>query len=140
MLRDGARHRLAGGLMPSWWSRNVERVMTVQRPSAEGSDAQIHGPDSGRTVGIAMVLSAVFIPMALAAQPGQFIVVSHHHRIGDGAVGAGRADIRRLRCALLTMLSKPFRRHKGDRRRRKSVFLAGLTACLIRARITTPIA
>jgi multidrug efflux pump len=42
---------------------NVERIMSEEGLSAPG-DAQIHGANSGALVGIAMVLSAVFIPMA----------------------------------------------------------------------------
>ncbi len=41
-----------------------------------------------------MVLSAVFIPMAFfGGSTGVWLSsVLYHHRIGDGAVGAGRAD------------------------------------------------
>lgn len=56
---------------------NVERVMMEDnlppREATEKSMSQIQGA----LVGIAMVLSAVFIPMAfLAARPGQFIASS----------------------------------------------------------------
>ncbi len=53
---------------------NVERVM-VEEKLAKRSDGKIYVADPGALVGIAMVLSAVFVPMAFsAAQPARFIV------------------------------------------------------------------
>ena len=43
---------------------NVERIMSEEGSAAEGSHPQVDGQITGALVGIALVLSAVFLPMA----------------------------------------------------------------------------
>ncbi len=62
-VRHGAGHRLAGGRRHR--GGGERRAGDGRgRPVAKGGGAQVHGPDPGPLVGIAMVLSAVFLPMA----------------------------------------------------------------------------
>ncbi len=106
---------------------NVERVMTEEAPSAEGSDAQIHVQIQGALAGIAMVPSAVAYSgwPSLAVQPGQFIVVSITI-VSAMALSVLVALILTLAlCA--TMPSNPPQRRSW---RREKAFSAGLTACL----------
>lgn len=54
---------------------NVERVMVEEKLSPKKRRKNLCRRSSGALVGIAMVLSAVFVPMAFsAAQPARFIV------------------------------------------------------------------
>lgn len=56
---------------------NVERIMSEEGLSPRAATRKSMGQIQGALVGIAMVLSAVFIPMAfLVAQPGPFIASS----------------------------------------------------------------
>ncbi|KEP73435.1 multidrug transporter, partial [Microbacterium sp. SUBG005] len=51
-------------MTPSWWSKNVERVMAEEGLPPKEATRKSMGQIQGALVGIAMVLSAVFIPMA----------------------------------------------------------------------------
>ncbi len=63
-VRDGARHRLVAD-DAIVVAENVERVMTeVEGLPPKEATRKLRGQIQGALVGIAMVLSAVFIPMA----------------------------------------------------------------------------
>ena len=72
---------------------NVERLMTEEKLSAVEATRKSMDEIKGALVGIAMVLSAVFIPMAFFS--GSTGVIYRQFSItlsvGDGAVGTGRA-------------------------------------------------
>ncbi len=115
---------------------NVERVMAEEGLPPKEATCKSMGQIQGALVGIAMVLSAVFIPMASSGFNGcDLSSVLHHYRFGDGAVGAGCINP-----------DPGAVRHDAENLSLKAVMastkasLAGLTACSIRARTITPIA
>jgi multidrug efflux pump len=115
---------------------NVERVMAEEGLPPKEATRKSMGQIQGALVGIAMVLSAVFIPMAFfGVLPVRFTVSSPSPSFRHGAVGTGGVDPDPALCA--TML-KPIA--KGDHGENKKASSAGLTACSIRARTTTPTA
>ena len=73
---------------------NVERVMEEEELSPQEATRKSMDQITGALVGIALVLSAVFLPMAFfGGSTGRHLpAVLDHHRLGHGAVGAGRAD------------------------------------------------
>ncbi|STM15595.1 multidrug efflux protein [Escherichia coli] len=50
--------------MPLWWVENVERIMRDEGLPAREATEKSMGEISGALVAIALVLSAVFLPMA----------------------------------------------------------------------------
>jgi multidrug efflux pump len=114
---------------------NVERVMAEEGLPPKATRKSM-GQIQGALVGIAMVLSAVFIPMAFfggstGAIYRQFSITI----VSAMALSVLVALI--LTPALCATMLKPIA--KGIHGEPKAS-LAGLTACLIRARTTTPIA
>jgi hypothetical protein len=73
---------------------NVERVMSEEGLSPVEATRKSMARDHAALVGIALVLSAVFIPMAFFRRFHRRYLpaVLHHHRVGHGAVGAGGDD------------------------------------------------
>ena len=79
--RRGRERRAADG-------RGARHVARARRRSSRWTRSQ------SALIAIALVLSAVFLPMAFfGGSTGRDLPpVLDHHRLGDGAVGAGRAD------------------------------------------------
>jgi multidrug efflux pump len=74
---------------------NVERIMSEEGLSPLEATRKSMGQITGALVGIGLVLSAVFVPMAFERLHRRDLPpVLGHDRLGDGAVGAGgdRAD------------------------------------------------
>lgn len=72
---------------------NVERVMAEEGLPPKEATRKSMGQIRGALVGIAMVLSAVFIPMAFSGfNRCDLPSVLYYHRFRDGAVGAGSPD------------------------------------------------
>ncbi|VDZ98935.1 Acriflavine resistance protein F Protein envD [Salmonella enterica subsp. enterica] len=73
---------------------NVERIMSEEGLTPREATRKSMGQIQGALVGIAMVLSAVFVPMAFFGGTTGAILSSvfYHHCLGNGAVGAGRHD------------------------------------------------
>jgi multidrug efflux pump len=71
---------------------NVERVMSEEGLSPLEATRKSMDQITGALVGIGVVLAAVFVPMAFLRRLHRrdLPAVHHHHRVGDGAVGAGR--------------------------------------------------
>lgn len=116
---------------------NVERVMAEEGLPPKEATRKSMGQIQGALVGIAMVLSAVFIPMAFfggstGAIYRQFSITI----VSAMALSVLVALI--LTPALCATMLKPIA--KGDHGEGKKASSAGLTACSIRARIITPIA
>ena len=63
-VRDGASDRSAGGFDAIVVVENVERIMSEEGLTPREATRKSMGRDPGALVGIAMVLSAVFVPMA----------------------------------------------------------------------------
>ena len=70
---------------------NVERIMSEEGLSPKEATKKSMGQITGALVGIGLVLSAVFVPMAFfgGSTGVDLPPVLDHHRRGDGAVGAG---------------------------------------------------
>ena len=73
---------------------NVERIMREEELEAREATRKSMDQITGALLGIALVLSAVLVPMAFFGGSAGVIYrqFSDHHGFGDGAVGAGRAD------------------------------------------------
>ena len=71
---------------------NVERVMREEGLSPVEATRKSMDQITGALVGIALVLAAVFVPMAFLERLDRRDLppVLRHHRVGDGAVGDGR--------------------------------------------------
>ena len=80
---------------------NVERVMADEGLSPHEATRKSMGEITGALIGIALVLSAVFVPMAFFSRLGRrhLPAVLDHHRHRHGALGARRhhPDARALR-------------------------------------------
>jgi len=70
---------------------NVERIMSEEGLSPKEATKKSMRQITGALVGIGLVLSAVFVPMAFFGGSTGVIYrqFSTHHRCGDGAVGSG---------------------------------------------------
>jgi multidrug efflux pump subunit AcrB len=116
---------------------NVERVMSEEGLSPKEATRKSMGQIQGALVGIAMVLSAVFVPMAFfgGSTGADLSSVLDHHRFRDGPVGSGSDDP-----------DTGTLRHHAQTGCRKAIMglkqasSAGLTACSKRAPTTTPTA
>ena len=65
------------------------------------------GQIQGALIGGGVVLSAVLLPMAFFGELDRSSIGSfHHHRFGDGALGAGGADLHPALCATLKPIDK----------------------------------
>lgn len=72
---------------------NVERIMEDEGLSPREATRKSMGQITGALIGIALVLSAVFVPMAFfGAQLRHLSAIRHHHRVGHGPVGGRGAD------------------------------------------------
>jgi hypothetical protein len=73
---------------------NVERVLENDRSSPLEATKKSMGQITGALVGIALVLSAVFLPMAFmgGSDRGDLPTVLGHDHLSDGALGARGAD------------------------------------------------
>ena len=116
---------------------NVERVMAEEGLPPKEATRKSMGQIRGALVGIAMVLSAVFVPMAFfggstGAIYRQFSITI----VSAMALSVLVALI--LTPALCATMLKPI--PKGDHHGLKQASSAGLTACSRRARITIPTA
>lgn len=116
---------------------NVERVMAEEGLPPKEATRKSMGQIQGALVGIAMVLSAVFVPMAFfggstGAIYRQFSITI----VSAMALSVLVALI--LTPALCATMLKPIA--KGDHGEGKKASSAGLTACSRRARTTTPTA
>ena len=74
---------------------NVERVMREEGLSPQEATRKSMGQITGALVGIALVLSAVFVPDGVLRRLDRrhLSAVLADHRRGDGAVGAGGPDL-----------------------------------------------
>ncbi len=74
---------------------NVERVMAEEGLSPRDATRKAMDQITGALVGVALVLSAVFVPMAFSGgSVGRDLpAVLADDRRGDGAVRAGRVDL-----------------------------------------------
>ncbi len=112
--------------MPSWWwKKNVERIIGEEGLTPrEATRTQIHGTKSGGAGRcIAMVLSAVFVPMCWRYTTGAiYRRFSYYHCLGNGAPNNSRHD--HNAGAVCATLLKPL--HKASSTGRAD-FSAGLT-------------
>jgi len=79
-------------MMPIVVGGNVERVNAEEGHFASGSHAQVHGPDfRGRCLVLALVLSAVFIPMRYLFGAGSTGVIYRHALPSPGRLNGASA-------------------------------------------------
>ena len=80
---------------------NVERIMAEEDLSPREATRKAMGQITGALIGVAVVLSAVFVPMAFSTGSvgGDLSAVLADDRRGDAAVGVRRAERSRRRCA-----------------------------------------
>ncbi len=73
---------------------NVERIMSEEGLTPREATRKSMGQIRGALVGIAMVLSAVFVPMAFLRRHHRCHLspVLYYHCCGDGAVSIGSDD------------------------------------------------